>query len=69
MGLVMGIPVRAWKYCTWFQIALLRHVSLFDTITAAARLCLFCQQQSIPKQNGDGYKIGIGHINIYDYAM
>lgn len=37
MGLVMGIPVKAWNSCTLFQIAFLRHTSFFATITEAAR--------------------------------
>lgn len=42
IGLEMAIPVKARKSSTRFQSSLRRQVSLFTTITAAAKLYLFC---------------------------
>ncbi len=53
MGLVMGIPVRALKSCTRFQISLLRHVSFFATITAAACHIQVVKEEGIsPRREG-----------------
>ena len=46
IGLEMGIPVRTRKSCTLFQISLLRHVSFFATVTAAA-----CHTQAVNKES------------------
>lgn len=46
----MEIPVRAWNSRTRSHIALLRHVSFFATITAAAKLYLFFNNRKCNKK-------------------
>lgn len=52
MGLVTGTPVSKWKSFTRSQIAFLRHVSSFATLTAAGKLHHIVNKWVIPKRGG-----------------